>query len=436
MALMLMGVTTSCFKMEEPNIFDESAAERLEHAITEYSDILTDKGGVWALEYFANTEEQGYVYTMKFSKNGSVEMSAKNEWVGYVKTGENTNVFGSETSMWEVIADNGPVLTFNTYNTIFHIFANPEDIPTTEGDEQGYGHEGDYEFDLMRYSNDTLYLEGKKYGVPMKMYRLSAETTGEEYFAKIDNVIAAMNVTKFPDLVLTGADGNRYIVNDIATLVPSIYPEGGDWVTQTVSTSTIVTADGFRFATPLQLVNKDGGSTLTVQSFKLQEDGSLLCTDDNKSVITCDNLNTVFSDELLKWRTSSTSFGGKFKPIYDAVVAGCKAAPLKRTFRYFQFEYSGALKTYVLNFLDQTTNGNFYTNVEKVGTDQVKISYKGELDNNAQVHVNNVSAFTDMLNAIGATTFKVVSMKGALNPTTIRLQSADNAEDYIELNVY
>ena len=159
----------SC-KNEVDNIFDEDAVIRLDKAKAEYSDILTRNGGKWQLEYFANENEQGYIYLMTFAKDGSVTISGNNQWINYVKTGSTkTPAFGSEISMWEVIADNGPVLSFNTYNKYFHFFADPYDIPSTGGaatdadiDESGYGHEGNYEFDIMKYSGDTLYLTGKK----------------------------------------------------------------------------------------------------------------------------------------------------------------------------------------------------------------------------------------------------------------------------------
>ena len=31
----------------------------------------------------------------------------------------------TETSMYELIADSGPVLTFNTHNSLFHYFSDP-----------------------------------------------------------------------------------------------------------------------------------------------------------------------------------------------------------------------------------------------------------------------------------------------------------------------
>ena len=154
MLLALALTTTSCFKNEEDDIFDKSAADRLEAAIKDYSDVLTSQGGKWAMEYFASTEEPGYVYVMDFKKDGSVLITGANKWVAIeTATYDPKRVTfdpKSERSMWQVIADNGPVLSFNTYNKLFHLFANPEDVPGTEEDENGYGHDGDYEFDLMR----------------------------------------------------------------------------------------------------------------------------------------------------------------------------------------------------------------------------------------------------------------------------------------------
>ena len=43
---------TSCTN-ELDEIFDEDAVARLDAAKAEYSNILTDKGGKWQLEYFA-----------------------------------------------------------------------------------------------------------------------------------------------------------------------------------------------------------------------------------------------------------------------------------------------------------------------------------------------------------------------------------------------
>ena len=155
----ISALSLSSCKNEVDAIFDEDAVTRLDKAKVEYTNILTDKGGKWQLEYYANAEEQGYIYLMTFDKNGSVTIAGHNKWINYVQSGSmNKPAYGSAVSMWEVIADNGPVLSFNTYNKYFHLFADPYDIPSlggatsdTDVDENGYGHEGDYEFDIMKY---------------------------------------------------------------------------------------------------------------------------------------------------------------------------------------------------------------------------------------------------------------------------------------------
>ncbi len=154
---------SSC-SSDDDRIFDQSAADRLEQYKQEYAEVLTADGGLWSMEYFSNAEEPGYVFVMKFDKNGSVEISANHKWIG----GE----YKKETSLWKMIADNGPVLSFNSYNKLFHIFSDPANITgpyASEGEsgdinETGYGHEGDYEFQFMEVSEDgqTVRLLGKK----------------------------------------------------------------------------------------------------------------------------------------------------------------------------------------------------------------------------------------------------------------------------------
>ena len=172
----LASVTMVSCKNETEEIFDQDAITRLANAKQYFTDILTDQGGKWKMEYYANGDEPGYVYVMTFRNNGSVTISGENKWISQLNPDGST--YGSETSLWDVITDNGPVLTFNSYNKYFHLFADPDDITDPEAlddsdtDETGIGHEGDYEFDLMKYSGDTLYMSGKKYGINVIMTRL------------------------------------------------------------------------------------------------------------------------------------------------------------------------------------------------------------------------------------------------------------------------
>lgn len=270
---------------EDSGIFDSSAAERLEQSRTEYKDLLTADGGLWSLEYFTNEEEPGYVLLMKFGDNGAVEVSADHKWIG--------GDFQQETSLWDVISDNGTVLTFNTYNTLFHVFSTPENIvgpdaPTNEEtgediNELGYGHEGDYEFLLMSHDKEgNVKLVGKKHGMTAWLRKLSADTDPEQFLAEIKAKRAVFS-SKFPDFVLTEPSGAMYTVNNLGSGIPSIFPRDfdgveADPVTQTVSAHGILTAKGFRFREPLEVKRADD-STFLLEELTWQEDGALVSAD-------------------------------------------------------------------------------------------------------------------------------------------------------------
>lgn len=444
MLLALALTTTSCFKNEEDDIFDKSAADRLEAAIKDYSDVLTSQGGKWAMEYFASTEEPGYVYVMDFKKDGSVLITGANKWVAIeTATYDPKRVTfdpKSERSMWQVIADNGPVLSFNTYNKLFHLFANPEDVPDTEEDENGYGHDGDYEFDLMRTNaaGDTLFLEGKKHGMNIIMYRLPAETVNDEYFAAINTMIEITNVTTFPDLVLHGADGNDYIVNNIATQIPTFYPKDVDWrfkPARTVSANAIATIKGFRFVNPLSLINNNDGSTLTVQHFEMQEDGSFLCTDDGVSRITSLPVAEVFANEEYKWRFDPDNLGGDFVTRYEEVVQACYDKMSKREFKFFRFKYDDVEEGMMLNFLDGTLYGNFGI-IETMSADGVlTIEFTEYQDNNARNHIRRCTpAFENFIELLDGHSFRLVA-GSAMNPSRIKLIDTANESNFFWVEV-
>ena len=228
LALLILGLSvTSCAPSEEDDIFDQTAAQRLAESVTYYGDILTSQGGKWQLEYFTTENEPGYIYLFTFDKNGSVTIAGQNKYIGKLTNpNEGKPIYGSEVSLWEVITDDGPVLSFNSYNTIFHLFANPEDIPDTDESETGYGHEGDYEFNLMGYANDTLRIEGKKYGVKMIMTRLPQTTDDETYMGEVVSMTDSFFNARIPTVYLNLPNGSRYIVENGASQIITFYPDG------------------------------------------------------------------------------------------------------------------------------------------------------------------------------------------------------------------
>lgn len=439
-ALLLSASLTSC-NNEVDDIFDSSAAQRTEEARKTYKEILLDKGGKWQMEYFTTEDEHGYVYLFTFNNDGSVKISGDNEYITKLTNVDATNpTFGSETSMWTILSDNGPVLSFNTYNKYFHLFADPEDIPGTERDEQGYGHSGDYEFDLMKYSGDTLYLEGKKNGAEIIMTRIAPETDDETYLNEVVAMADSFFNAKIPTVYVNLPGGYRHVVLDGATQLPKFYPETGDYITEYVGRNAIITHDGFTLGKPLTLRDSIDGNDYTIQHFVRQKDGSLLCTDDNRITITADALNKVATDSTLCWRFDMPKCTGELGDIIKSLSAGFKAYN-SSTIVYFYFgttvigknTYKNALVIRLRTRTNAYLNIAAYYDVELIGKDEFKFVITSK-DNNMATYMSRVPALQSFFDKLEATTIKC-SSSSVLAPVTMSLSDSADTSSSLVANI-
>ena len=440
-AAVLMSASLASCNHEEADIFDQNAAHRTEEARKMYKEILLDKGGKWQMEYFTTEEEHGYVYLFTFRNDGTVTISGNNEYITKL-TNIDSNVpsYGSETSMWTILSDNGPVLSFNSYNTIFHLFATPEDIPGTERDEQGYGHSGDYEFDLMKFSNDTLYLEGKKNGAEIIMTRIAPETDDETYLNEVVALADSFFNAKVPAVYVNLPGGYRHVVLDGATQLPKFYPETGDYITEYVGRNAIITHDGFTLGKPLTLRDSIDGNDYTIQHFIRQKDGSLLCTDDNRITITADALNKVVGDERLLWRVNAADCKGELGTAFAGLNTGFKAYN-GSSLVHFNIGLNVLNNTkspYTLVVRIKTKRGSYlnmsvpYT-VEYIGKDEIKFVL-GEMDSNMKTFIDKVPAFKTMMNKLASSTFKC-SSNSLIAPVNMVLTDSSDASSALGISI-
>lgn len=440
-AAVLMSASLASCNHEEADIFDQNAAHRTEEARKMYKEILLDKGGKWQMEYFTTEEEHGYVYLFTFRNDGTVTISGNNEYITKL-TNIDSNVpsYGSETSMWTILSDNGPVLSFNSYNTIFHLFATPEDIPGTERDEQGYGHSGDYEFDLMKFSNDTLYLEGKKNGAEIIMTRIAPETDDKTYLNEVVALADSFFNAKVPAVYVNLPGGYRHVVLDGATQLPKFYPETGGYITEYVGRNAIITHDGFTLGKPLTLRDSIDGNDYTIQHFIRQKDGSLLCTDDNRITITADALNKVVGDERLLWRVNAADCKGELGTAFAGLNTGFKAYN-GSSLVHFNIGLNVLNNTkspYTMVVRIKTKRGSYLNmsvpyNVEYTGKDEIKFVL-GEMDNNMKTFIDKVPAFKTMMNKLASSTFKC-SSNSLIAPVNMVLTDSSDASSALGISI-
>ena len=426
-SIILCGAVVAGFsscKNEVDDIFEESSALRLNHAVATYGELLTSAENGWVMEYFANEEEQGYPMLVKFSADGSVTIGAKNTY-------SNNNVYSTETSLYEVIADNGPVLSFNTYNTLFHVFSTPEDLPETEDeDEQGLGHEGDYEFVIYEGDADHFVMKGKKHGLGINMYKLPADQSWDTYFDQIDEIKNRYFSSLIETIYLTSGD-ERYTITGMSGGLMNFVPEGGDPISQTETTPFIVRLDGtVHLCTPFEGENEN----FAVQNFSLSDDGTLQCVDENQSAV----ISGPTIEEIFLGSTWSIDF----ERVNGAFAASLETLNNEHLNRFgngllsLQFMPSSSDLGYSLRFsfgtASRPTTGNIYVGMNLNG-ESLTFSYDGTGDRNGLNMLNLISGYTALLDLLSSTTFTMSVESLPLCPIELRVSSTSNSEDWFVL---
>ena len=168
----------SCLK-DQTDFFEESPSERMQATIDNARKVLTSAPNGWVFEYFPdrNLSYGGYVYTVKFDDEKAT-------------VGAEISPGTFESSYYNFSSDNGPMLTFDTYNSLIHYFATP-----SSGNYQGK--DGDYELVVMDVTDDVVKLRGKRTGNTMFLRRL--DVPANEYLDRVSNMI--------DNLILTSAEG-------------------------------------------------------------------------------------------------------------------------------------------------------------------------------------------------------------------------------------
>ena len=428
---------TACSN-DQDEIFDQSAADRLEQYKKDYAEALTDEGGLWSMEYFSNDEEEGYVFVMKFNDNGSVDVSANHKWIG--------GTFKQETSLWRMIADNGPVLSFNSYNTLFHIFSDPANItgpdaPTGEEgdiDETGFGHEGDYEFQVMGISDDgkTMRLLGKKWMHNIYLHRLDPSTDVEKYLSDVK--ASTDYFTPYVDYFnLVDANGEPFIVTGLNTGIVSVYPKNGDFVSQTRTGNIIFTTEGIRFMSPLEVPRADESEDpLVIETFKYQPDGSLLSDEGVKIV------GPYATDMFLResfdftWIVDLDKATGEFAQMIDNFVAEVKKEYPSRNIEsiYFGYDVNDGVTTPALNLkLSGTRAATFYITYTSTSHEGVTFRVDG-MNSQALTFEKKTKAFSDFAEQMSKFTY-VFSSPDIMRPVRLVVKDKNNDNNTMEVEI-
>ena len=165
------GLSLQSCLHDDDEIFDKSAAERINEAVANAKEVLTSSQEGWVMHYYAGREYAygGLNLAMKFT-DGKVQM--------YNETAKNPDdSYKSVVSTYKITRDQGPVLAFDTYNDLLHIYGDPagSGAPT---DVDGW--EADYEFVIMTRPVAEYFDAASKMAESLTNTGVLADTVGDK----------------------------------------------------------------------------------------------------------------------------------------------------------------------------------------------------------------------------------------------------------------
>ena len=217
----------SC-QTEEENVFDKSYSERMDEFLHKAQETLVASQYGWALDYYPKSNQSygGVAYTIKFTRDNAI--------VRY----ENKPDDGEVKSLYKMKEDDGPVLSFDTYNTFLHTYATPK-----SGEYRGK--EGDFEFVIDSIGADRIKIHGKRSLNTMYLHKLSGEAS--EYMEKVTDLT---NLFVFSDVSLNiGGKPYTLVITDKNNRQLAIYD--GDKIV--AESAYAFTDKGIRLYEPITL---------------------------------------------------------------------------------------------------------------------------------------------------------------------------------------
>lgn len=150
----LLGASalTAC-RFEDDDYFDESPALRIQRYNAEVASLLCQPEHGWVMQYFYGDDVMGLNLFCQFFEDGSVRMAGNHQYMG--------NAYREDTSLWKMTAEDGPILALNTYNDVISYFGDPQN------DGEGLG--GDYQFLVLRASEDEVILRGQRHNAEVRL---------------------------------------------------------------------------------------------------------------------------------------------------------------------------------------------------------------------------------------------------------------------------
>ena len=381
-AFSLFGtVMTSC-TFEQDDYFDESASLRITHINEQLKDRLvaqsSDGNYGWVIQYFvAGTDDydfEGFNLFGQFYKDNKVTLAGNHR---FLRNG-NANKFTKHTSNYEMLAEEGPVLSFNTWNDILTVFEDPVNPSAAPGNivNDGEGMNGDHNLVLRSFDDASLTFRGERHGASIRF--IPCDRPWEEYadaVAKTKSDIATSTLTSY------------YVTNGVDTMYFAGLNKGYftycDRVNDPLVKSTlscVFTPTGFR----LHRENNLNGTKF--QEFHMAADSTCLVSENDSVRVIALWDNYIVNVRNTTWNFDQEQLTAAQKALVDQIAAAVTEYSKNYSLASIGLGRStgkNAVKGLVLTYYTNTAKTKTSTagvalNMSRPAFGQMQISYDDE----------------------------------------------------------
>lgn len=411
------GLSLQSCLHDDDEIFDKSAAERINEAVANVKEVLTSSQEGWVMHYYVGQEYAygGLNLAMKFT-DGKVQM--------YNETAQNSDgSYKSVVSTYKITRDQGPVLAFDTYNDLLHVYGDPAGNGPTDVD----GWEADYEFVVMNISEDqnTITLKGKKFNNTIVLERLNRPVA--EYFDAATKM--AESLTNAGILAYTVGDKKAKFYPGSSEYSVKYVDDKGEVASLTVPYTS--TDKGLLFNEPIELFGDtlkgiNAKDTATVNDV-LTANTFVVSNDESKVLSLSKDLSDIF--QAGNWYLALSNMGEVATPGLKSFIDGCKDSEGEDVNYCYIGTYSGNYGFYFLSGGRYYGMATFTVDAPISEPDVITFDYEGYANNGTYyaLYCNFEDAYTPFL-----TTFKL-SVDDVNNPTEWTLTDQNNAKNVIKL---
>lgn len=359
----LAAIATSC-SFEQDEYFDETASLRVTHMNEKIQKRLVEQGAEgkhgWIIQYFvAGTDDynfEGFNLFGRFYDDNKVTLASNHR---FLRDG-NANKYTEHTSVYQMLAEEGPILSFNTWNDILSVFADPVDPSQAPKSivNNGEGMFGDHNLVFHSMDDAQILFRGERHRAEVRF--IPCDRPWEEYMDAVTenkNHIATSKLTSY------------YVTDGVDTMYFSGLNKGvlvyGERVVDPLKKKTlscVFTPNGFR-------INRvDSLGMNTFQEFTLAEDNSKLLSEDGKTqVIACWDSYIVNNTAL--WKMDESLFSTEQKSLFSQIDEAIKVFNANWSLQSVGIGKSSGSNAVVGLVL------TFYTNKEKTKTNTAGVAF-------------------------------------------------------------